>query len=145
MSKQNKKTHFSVIVILVILLVNYLLTLMPLGEIYESYFKNPIFNIVKICAYAYIGWLMVYFYDKSLGIAAISGAVVYFFDHVILRFIYFSIIFWDIETVVASDFQKSLDVLLKSYLFFVPVVLLVSLVGGYFARRRKGKITVGKA
>lgn len=135
--KQNNRKHFSLILVLFFLLLNYLVTLLPLGDVYENYVRDALFNIVKIFAYAYIGWLMIFHYEKSLFIAAISGAVVYFIDHVLLRLIYFSIIFWESESVTLLDFQKSFGGLLKVYFFSVPVVILISLIGGYAAKRKR--------
>ncbi len=109
-------------------LVNTLLALLPysLGDIF--------YNIGRICIIFYAGWFVIKKKVGSIWQAALTGAGIYFIDHVLLKG---GIFLLNYLLKPQGLGLAAFGGVLVSFIIFVPLAMLIGALGGLVARASK--------
>jgi hypothetical protein len=109
-------------------LVNTLLSLLPNG------IGNIVYNIGRISIMFYAGWLIA---GKKVGgkwHSALAGVIVYFVDHVVIKGGIFLLNFlFKPEGLGLAAFGG----VVASFIMFIPLAMLIGMIGGLAARSRR--------
>ena len=136
--------HKALLLTLVVIGANYAITIVFLRTAYSGLAGQIIFNGVRALVYLFLGWLVISHYKKGLLTATLAAICIFFYDHVIIKAVHYSIVYWRGERVSQEDFISAIVLVISSYLFFVPVIILLSLLGGYLAKRKRNKQNPGQ-
>ena len=87
-------------------------------------------HIFRIAIYIYVGWLVVSNDLGGLGVAAFTGILALFFDHVLLSTVYFFALIIVGEELQYHEIGSAIVGVSISFLLFVPAAMLLTFVGG---------------
>ncbi len=111
-------------------LVNTLFSLLPYS------IGNIVYNIGRISIIFYAGWLVV---TKNVGgkwQSALAGAVIYFVDHVLVKGGIFLLNYlFKPEGAGLAAFSG----VVASFIMFIPLSMIIGMIGGIVARSRREK------
>jgi hypothetical protein len=119
----------------VVVIVNYLVSRFLLPRDLVGIGGDIFYNVVRVSAIGYAGWLMVRKHDATIRAASLAGAAVFLFDSVILN----GGMFLVEPTKGSEDFVSSLMPLFGiaiSSVLWSPVALFIGAVGGYIGYRK---------
>lgn len=120
------------IIVLVVLFLNRLLTALLPNEYRVT--ELIIFNTVQFSVLVFVGWATVRFFRKSILSAAAIAGVAFAVDYFGLRTMCLVLIFSGSEHTISYSMYSSLA---WSFLFFVPIAMLLGAIGGFIAKKRK--------
>lgn len=135
--KKSPLVKISVILIF-ILLINHLLTLVSFSKFYDIYLEDIFFNVARAVIYMYLGiWGSLNQINRK--IILLFGFILFFIDHIFLRFFYYLLVFWDSYNSGFIEYFSAFRVLLGSYVVFSPIIILIVFIGYSIGLKLKKK------
>ena len=138
----NKKKFYAVMrrpaffIVTNFFLVNTLFGLLPYG------IGDIAYNIGRVAIIFYAGWLVI---NRNLGgkwHAASVGILIYFIDHVVLKGGIFLLNYvFKPDGLGIAAFSG----VIVSFIMFIPLAMLIGMLGGMYARSKQEKISNGPA
>lgn len=104
-------------------------------------FGDIAFNIGRLVIILLGGWLVVTSAARGLWWAAAIGPLVLLVDHVAFKGGYFVLAHFFFPATVDGNELASAAGVLISFFMFLPIAALLSLLGGFFARRKNSNAT----
>ena len=129
--------HKALLLTLVVIAANYAITTVFLRTAYSGLAGQIVFNGVRVLVYLFLGWLVISHYQKGFLTATLTAICIFFYDHVIVKSVHYSIVYWGGKRVTQEEFFSAIGLVVSSYVFFVPVIILIVLLGGYVAKRNR--------
>jgi hypothetical protein len=127
------KKYFKIILFpLAVIVANGLSIYLP--KFLPEYFEDILFNIIRFAAWGYAGYLLTFVGGYPIWKAALSGAILLFIDHPIIRgggFLF------------QKDFMAFGGVIV-SCLMFIWISIAVSALGAFVGKQRNKKLAENK-
>jgi hypothetical protein len=111
------------------IVANFIFTFLPFN------LGNILFNVGRLIIIVYAGWLVIENNVGGLWKAALTGPVVYCVDHIIMKGGMFLVMY--LFNPKGQGLLAFAGVLV-SYIMFLPLVLIIGLLGGLYARSKEG-------
>lgn len=127
---KNSSTIVSICVVtLLILTLNHVLAFVPLIQGYTGLIRNVMYNAVYLLIYVILGWTLTRYTSIGKVQVMILSVSIFFFEHVILKAVHLVIL----EKL--EELFSGLETLLLSFLFFTPVIVLLTFLGSWIAKK----------
>ena len=107
-----------------------------LNYLVATFAGDLIFNVGRAVIAFLGGWLMVSSAHRGLWMAALTGLVVLLVDHVVLKGGFFVLAHYFWPAAVGGEGLLAAAGVLVSFVMFLPLAMLSSWTGGFFARRK---------